>query len=84
MFQQITLTTAQSLDRSIIGKSFNKAMISVEGADIRIRTDGVNPTTTIGVKIPSGSVITLSSYNEIKGARFIAISGTALLNVNFS
>lgn len=84
MFQEITLTTAQSLDRSIIGKSFNKATISIEDADIRMRWDGVNPTTSMGLFIPRGTVLELSSYNEIKGCRMIAVSGTAKVNVMYS
>jgi len=85
MFQQITVdtSTVKSLDMTIPGHSYNTAVISVEDADIRLRLDGQDPTTTIGVKIPKDSVIRLTDRNELKNARFLCASGTAILNVQF-
>ena len=85
MFEQITVTDAdvKSLDPEISGNSFKKAVITIEDADLRWRTDGTNPTTSIGLLGAAGGVIVLNGNSAIKNFRCICRSGTAVLNVQY-
>lgn len=84
MFQQITVAgTAIGLDITIPGHSFNKAVISVENANVRVRLDGTDPTTTVGLRLKTDTVFSLENRNEINNFRVISEGGAAILNILF-
>ena len=61
------------------------AVAKVEGAQIRYRTDGTNPTATVGVIADPGDVITVWGKQDIVSIRFIRTGGTsATVNVEYS
>jgi hypothetical protein len=67
-----------------VGAQF--ALISVETAAVRWRDDGVAPTATTGVLLPETSATEPWTYVGTKGLqdiKFIAVTGTASLNVSY-
>jgi hypothetical protein len=86
MFEKISITDAavKSLNTEIVQRSFTRASFSVEDANIRMRLDAQDPTTSTGMKVLKGSIITLVSLNEIRNFRAICEAGTAIINVCYS
>ena len=86
MFEQITVSDeVKSLDKDVSGQSFKNAVITIENANIRWRTDAGSVTSTKGLLGVSGGIIVLSTNSAIKNFRAIRESGTdALLNVQYS
>ena len=63
----------------------DKALITIEDADIRVRTDGTAPTATEGHLIRQGATITLRNPVEIQNFQAIRDAGTdAVLKVSYS
>jgi len=94
-FETLTVNdTAKALSPGIYGANIvggrpleiaNKATILVEGASMRYRVDGSDPTTTIGLLANNGDVITLLGRNEIKLFRAIRTTGTdAIISCDYS
>ena len=59
------------------------AMAKVEGAQIRYRTDGNDPSATVGVIADPGDVIAIVGYRDITSIRFIRTGATATLSTEF-
>ena len=63
----------------------NRALVDVQTAGIRYRTDGGNPSITLGMVTNAGDVIELESWNEVNMFRAIRSgSADAFLNADFS
>lgn len=66
----IGLTPATYLDAT-------RAEMTLETAQIRIRNDGTNPTSTVGRIVENGNVIVLNSAAQIAGFKAIRTGGTS-------
>lgn len=76
-YQQITsLATAQSLT---VPAGATIALISIEGAPIRYRDDGVAPTATVGMPLLAGQAFQYSG--TLSAIQFIQQSASATLDV---
>ena len=82
----VTSSTAVALTSGTYGAA-TKAIIIVENADIRFRTDGSNPTTSVGMLVKADSTnpaqIELDSAADIAAFRTIAVSTTATISVSY-
>ena len=78
-FEQVSVTTTVGVT---IPAGTIAAIVSVDGADARFRSDGTSPTTTVGHKIADGQWIELGAADLVAG-EFVAVSGTALVNVTY-
>ena len=73
-FEALTVsTTAVGLTAT---DGATQAEITVELADVRVRSDGVDPTATVGHLILDGAVISLSSAKDIAAFRAIRDAST--------
>jgi hypothetical protein len=54
--------------------------VQAEGNNVRFRTDGSAPTSTIGQLFPTGVLMTLTA--NLSGIRFIPVTGSATLDVD--
>lgn len=76
-YQQITsLSAATALT---VPDKAASAIIMCEGASVRWRGDGTNPTASVGEELPVGGVLTLS--DSLRSAKFIETAASAKLNV---
>jgi hypothetical protein len=80
-YQQITnLTTVQSLTVPPGAKSVD---LEAEGATIRFRDDGVNPTATVGFPLSTGVSPPFTYFGNLSKLRFIQAAPTATLDAMF-
>ncbi len=84
-FEQVTVAdTAKTLTAATYGLT-KRAVITVETAQIRFRTDGTAPTAAVGHLLDAGDTVILESAEDI--ANFKAIrTGTvsAVINASYS
>lgn len=59
----------------------NYAVIIAEGADVRWRDDGTNPTASVGMPLPNGGV--LEYDGKLSALKFIQVSAGAKINVSY-
>lgn len=59
------------------------ALISIETADIRFRTDGTAPTNAIGHKVTAGNSFTLDSLSDVSKLQMIGVSAAYTAQVSF-
>lgn len=78
-YQKITIASGNVGLISNPHKHVVLAIIRPEGADIRWRDDGNNPTATDGIKVAQDT--TIEYLGEIADLRFTPISGTATVHV---
>src|SRR3990167_7230351 len=79
--------TAVGFTAATYGTSGGQAICATakgEGAQIRYRTDGTNPTATVGVPAEIGAVITVWGSRDIASIRFIATGAAATLNTEYA
>lgn len=62
------------------GKNVTRCLISVETADVRIRDDGTNPTSSVGMLIKKDSQ-PWSYEGDLSALKIISTSGTAAVKV---
>lgn len=82
-FEQISLdaTTAKAL--TTIPAGCHKAIVQAETNNVRLRMDGTAPTSAIGeIIVASGAARELHG-TEISGAKFIAATNPAIINVHY-
>lgn len=72
--------TAASLDLSGCPTGTRVVSVTVEGASVRVRMDGTDPTASVGVPIPIGSSLDWS-LSMAQAVKVIAQSGTATLHI---
>lgn len=58
------------------------AVVSVDGAAARFRSDGSDPTTTAGHLLADGQWVELPA-SDLADGKFIAVSGTAAVNITY-
>lgn len=81
--KQLTVTTAALLS-SVAGgipAGASQAVIVPEGNAVRWADDGSTPTTSVGM--PQAALQPYTFTNDLSALRFIAQSGTAILNIAF-
>lgn len=61
-----------------------RAWITVEGADIRYRLDGTNPTAATGHRLNDGLPLEVEGYTNLERLRFIAVTGTATVRLSYA
>lgn len=59
------------------------ATVSVEGDGCRVRFDGTEVTTTIGLLFPAGSVFQIFGHDTLIATRFVGISGATVVDVSY-
>ena len=89
-FETLTVSnTVKALSSGIYSKNnglecCNKATLLLEGANIRYRVDGGEPSTTVGLLAEDGDVIALIGRTELKLFRAIRTDSTdATLNCDY-
>ena len=82
-YQQITVTTVIgfTLPTLINGQPVGYAVIQCNGGVVRWRDDGVAPTATVGMSLPSGAELDYSG--EMTALVFILSSGTPILDITY-
>ena len=55
----------------------NRCVARLETAQIRYRTDGIAPTTTVGTLLEVGDVLTIASNADARRIRFIRTGGVS-------
>ena len=78
-YQQITSLASSTALTPPTGATI--AQISVETAGVRYRDDGTAPTASVGMPLLAGANITYGG--SLSAIRFIAISGSPVLNVSY-
>jgi len=59
------------------------ATARVAGAQIRYRTDGTDPTASVGMIADAGDVIHIASSRDLQAIRFIRTGSSATVNAEF-
>ena len=59
------------------------AVIRVEGAQVRYRTDGTDPSATVGMVADPGDVLNINSSRDLQAIKFIRTGGSATVNAEF-
>lgn len=78
----VSVTTTQTF---VTTNSPSHTLLSVKGAAVRIRFDGVDPTATNGIEFPDGFIGEIAwAANGVAfvAPRIIAVSGTAVVNMD--
>lgn len=76
-YQQVTgITGATSL---VVPAGARLAVVQAEGAGVRYRDDGVDPTGTVGMLIGAGASLTYTG--NLAAVRVIGVAAGAILNV---
>jgi len=82
-FEKLSISTSSvSLTIATYGDSV-RAILTVEGTSIRVRTDGTAPTSSTGLLIADGDILDLTGL-EISRLKMISATGsTATVNVEY-
>ena len=59
------------------------AVARVDGARVRYRTDGTDPTGAVGMVADPGDVIYINSSRDLQDIKFIRTGGSATVNAEF-
>lgn len=62
---------------TVSGKNASKCVASLETAQIRVRLDGTNPTSSEGVLVEIGQSLTIDGFVNIKAFRAIRTGSTS-------
>lgn len=79
--KSVTSVAAVSITTVYGGVEATKITMTVEGADIRYRWDGVDPTTTTGHYLGEGNQRELYGHTNLDQLRIIAVSDTATITI---
>ena len=80
-YQQITsLSSATGLT---VPKNANVAIVQVEGAPIRWRDDGTDPTSSVGMLLYPGNVVQLNVEDQLANFSAIQTATGGKLNVSY-
>lgn len=83
LYEKITVTTGSAVGFSNLPDRCTEVLIIVETNDIRYRTDGTDPTSTIGMPMSAEQNIVFTKWSDISRFKAIAVSATAYLNVEY-
>lgn len=78
----VTNAAAVGFTAATYGNTRN-AFAQVQDNPIRYRFDGTDPTTTVGIEAPVGSIIQLTSKDQMVKFRAIATGGNAVVFAEF-
>ena len=83
-FETVTVAAAAiGFTSATFGRAY-KALVTVETAQVRFRTDGTDPTAAIGHVLDAGDTLELDSSDELQKIKFIRTGSTsATLRVTF-
>lgn len=59
------------------------AFARVEGAQVRYRTDGTDPTASVGMLADPGDGIPITGSKDLQAIKFIRTGGSATVNAEF-
>jgi len=87
-FESLTVTgSASGLTSTKIAPSGKQAafevLITVETNPIRFRTDGTDPTTSVGHLLNAGDAVTITGLNNVRRLKLIATGSNATVMVTF-
>lgn len=84
-FESVSVsTTAVGLTPATYEDWSIRAIVTVEGGAVRFRSDGTNPTASVGHALEVGDSVTLRDHDEIQRTKFIRRDGTdATLMVSY-
>lgn len=75
--RQMTVTNSVALPINDTNRSFNKATIQPDVESIRVLKDpGVDPTSTLGIKVFAGGATQVLTNSEIAITKIISVSAT--------
>lgn len=81
-YEQITsLSSAKALTLPTYGPHPSWAMIQCESQAVRFRCDGIDPTASVGMRLPVGQTLMLNS--NLSDFRVIEETGSAKVNVSY-
>lgn len=83
LYEKITVTTGTAVGFTNVPARCNEAFVIIEANDIRYRTDGVNPTSTLGMPISAGQSFIVEGFTDISRFKAIAVSTTAYISVQY-
>ncbi len=74
-YENVTVTgSATALTSGTYG-TMDKCLITVEGANVRFRLDGSDPTATVGHLLKKGDVLECDGDQQLQHLRFIRVTG---------
>jgi len=77
-FETVTVTgTAIGITAALITNATKSAFLTLETAQIRYRTDGTNPSATVGHLLEVGETLKLTSIDEMNKFRAIRTGATS-------
>jgi len=79
--QELSVGAATAVSIAALDVDTTHAMLSVDGAAVRIRFDGTAPVAATGLLIASGTSGFIWRKEMIEAAKLISVTGTAKLNV---
>jgi hypothetical protein len=80
--QETVTSTAVSVNNT--GRKFATALVTPTGANLRLRDDGTDPTTTIGVTVFQNGSYVINGWVNVDKAKVIAESGTATVGIRLA
>jgi hypothetical protein len=81
----VGFTAATMAGTAATGKPACAAFCTVEGAPIRMRADGTNPTATVGTPFDVGDTFVVWGSRDLQSVRFIRQGGvSATLSTHFA
>lgn len=80
-YQQLTVSS--SAVALTVPLQANTATIVVENATVRFRSDGTDPTTTVGVPLWTNQSFQIQSKDILSAIKFIATGSDATLNIEY-
>ncbi len=82
-FEQLTVADTAKILTAVTYGLAKRAVITVETAQIRFRTDGTAPTAAVGHLLAAGDIVILESAEDIENFKAIR-TGTVLAVLNVS
>jgi hypothetical protein len=82
-FEQITVSNSAVTFTAANSNGAKRVVCALEGAAIRYRSDGTNPTSAVGMPMNVGDQLVLVGP-EIQATHFIAQAGNGTLDVEYS
>ena len=83
-FEQLTAIGATAKGLASIPVDANKAIMTVEDATLRYRDDGIDPTSTVGLKLFIAGTIILNSRDSLDNFKAIRTGSTnSELNISY-
>jgi hypothetical protein len=81
-YEDITVSST-AINLTTIPTTAIRAVITVEGDNVRFKTDGNAPSSTVGHLLTSGDVLILESAADLAAAQFIRETTDATLRVTY-